>query len=74
MSQKNKYEVSVGDGKYTFFVTDEYRIGCLRHGEPWIDEFEKGTNALYCLISEMSELREALFFLIKGKDDDKKMD
>jgi hypothetical protein len=54
----NHYEVVVGAGKYTFFVDTEYRVGCLRFGGQWIEEFQIGSKALLTLIQEMSDLRK----------------
>lgn len=56
MSEQLK--ITVLDGKYTFqTIPGDYRIECLRYGEPWL-VFEAGHKAILALMGEIDELRE----------------
>lgn len=48
--------ISVSDGKYTFIsYNDDWRIHCLRYGEPWMI-FEEGHKAISGLMHMVEEL------------------
>ena len=50
MEEESK--ITVSEGKYTFITyKDDYRVHCLRYGEPWMI-FTEGHKALSALISE----------------------
>jgi hypothetical protein len=51
----HKYVVPVYDGKYTFVYEPGVTLMCLRHGEPWLGEIEKGSNAIAQLVAEHSD-------------------
>lgn len=55
-----RYEVSVMDGKYVFGYQPGEELSCSRYGEPWIEEFTTGGNAIAALVSEYFELRRAV--------------
>lgn len=59
-----KETLSVYGGKYTF-VWEDGDLSCLRHGEPWVERFESGSNAvlqLFCAALEMWQLLDDISF------------
>lgn len=54
--------VTVDGTKYTFVVTDEGAVSCLRSGEPWVN-FEAGSKALIALVHEAHGARAEITVL-----------
>jgi hypothetical protein len=54
--------LSVYDGKYTFYYTQDKGLSCLRYGEMWMDSFVdvRGSNATLQLFFAAQEMRQLL--------------
>lgn len=58
--------VEIEDGKYTYQFHPDGRSEVLRHGEPWRDTV--GDKFIYCMASEIEQLRQRVDALVKERD------
>ncbi|MBE3137613.1 MAG: hypothetical protein IMZ43_09540 [Thermoplasmata archaeon] len=47
-------QISLENGKYTFTISLEGQVSCLRFGKPWV-VFDRGSKALISLIHKALE-------------------
>ena len=59
--QKNNLSISIENNKYTFVVSKQGNVSCLRYGKPWV-MFNEGSKALVELLYKFEE------FAIDNKD------
>lgn len=68
MDSEIRLSITLSEGKYTFIsYVDDYRIHCLRYGEPWMI-FTQGHKAISSLMHELEKYATIYVYPSKVKE------